>query len=528
MEDEKEELEKRSNFIGENILKWFKGKENFWIFFIIAVSLLIRIYYFSLTYDQPIWWDEADYLNIAKSWLGTNNWDVNPLRPILFPLAICVLFLFGMGEIILRLLILLFSLAAIYYVYKVGELLLSKRDGLLAATFLAIFWSFLFYTQRILVDVPLAFLWLITIYTFFKGYFKNYNWKYFILPGFLLGLSFLLKFSSISLVAIFFIYLLITEKSKLFGNKRVITFYLTSLLTVIPYFIWQKVKFGSFLAFYTSAINPAQKAISRSFTQSLLDQIVFSTNVTHSILAILFVGGAILTLVSFLLLIDRSARKATPYNKNMFLILWLAISFIFFGWLNYGSYMDERYYFILYPAMFLLAAKFTFYLYDNVKKAGKILAIILVAFLICFAAYQNLSHADAIIESKKTSFEQSKNIGEWLDKNSDVKRYQLLLGDSAAMVYYSDRNYINDPATNITDVERSLQKYRPEYLAITLYSFNPSVQTPYSDLIYFIFSSRDIFLPVHMVAPNIPLNEQVAIPVGTIFKINNSYFEEQE
>jgi len=48
-------LEKR---IGE-VVRWIKNPYNFAFVAILAFTIILRLYYFSLTKNQPLWWDEA-------------------------------------------------------------------------------------------------------------------------------------------------------------------------------------------------------------------------------------------------------------------------------------------------------------------------------------------------------------------------------------------------------------------------------------------------------------------------------------
>ena len=88
-----------------------------WALFIITV--VIRLFYFFQTYSQPVWWDEGDYMNLARAWaFGKPGWDLNPLRPVLFPLIVAVLMKVGFSELLFRIISILFSLLAIFITYK--------------------------------------------------------------------------------------------------------------------------------------------------------------------------------------------------------------------------------------------------------------------------------------------------------------------------------------------------------------------------------------------------------------------------
>ena len=68
----------------EKIINWLKKDYNLYFVGILVLALVIRLYYFSLTLDQPLWWDEAEYMNMARAWAFNLNYDFIPVRPVLF------------------------------------------------------------------------------------------------------------------------------------------------------------------------------------------------------------------------------------------------------------------------------------------------------------------------------------------------------------------------------------------------------------------------------------------------------------
>src|SRR3989338_5280216 len=93
---------------GRYIIEWLKDPLNAVIASLCLLLVGIRVYYFVVTLNQPVWWDEGDYLNIARLWaFGHPGWDINPLRPLLFPLVAAFVFKVGGGEFLLRVFVLL-------------------------------------------------------------------------------------------------------------------------------------------------------------------------------------------------------------------------------------------------------------------------------------------------------------------------------------------------------------------------------------------------------------------------------------
>ena len=87
-EDKKEAgiLEKRE----KKLIDWFKDKYNLSLFLVIVFAVVIRIYYFIMAQNQPLWWDEAEYMVIAQGWASGADVALDPVRQVLFPFIIFV------------------------------------------------------------------------------------------------------------------------------------------------------------------------------------------------------------------------------------------------------------------------------------------------------------------------------------------------------------------------------------------------------------------------------------------------------
>ena len=44
--------------------------ENKIFLIVLGIGIFLRLYYLFLTYNQPLWWDEAEYLLMAKYFAG--------------------------------------------------------------------------------------------------------------------------------------------------------------------------------------------------------------------------------------------------------------------------------------------------------------------------------------------------------------------------------------------------------------------------------------------------------------------------
>ncbi len=509
----------KKEHIKNKIKTWLKDPYNLTFFIILLVFIAIKLYYFSITARQPLWWDEADYMNMARTWTGSSvAWPASPVRPVLLPFIASIFMFLGLGELSIRFLVMLSSIASIILMYGIGKLLFNKKIALISSFILAIFWSTSFYSYRLLTDVPVMMLWLATIYFFFNAYFKDKNYKHYILPGILLGLSFLMKTSSVILVLVIAFYLFTTEKFKVFKNKRIWIFFIIALLTITPYLIYMKTSFNSVAA---TPGNPYFNDINDNF-KSLMRQLPFIFTHLKLVFLILFALG-LLWMFFHMYLSKRIFTKATRSNNYYFLLIWIVFSLIFFSkLLSYDtSYLDERYYFVFYPAIFFIVAIGLDRLHEFIKKYQKQIAALVVLAILLFSSYQHIKQADSVIKTKKDSFIQLKLAGEYVKANTAPDDIIFILEEQAEITYYSERNFIHIDTENSTSITPLLETHKPKYVVMSFYY---SLGNEFShDIINYVFSNSDIFIPVQAYQPYVDQNQQ--IPLAIIFKINPLFYK---
>src|SRR3989338_2575119 len=128
-------------------------KENWLLFVVLAFAIIVRLYYFFKVGEQPIWWDEGDYLALAKIWaLDLVKPDLYEhfvgLRPLLYPFVLTAFFKIGLGEMAIRFFTLLLpALGAVYLTYLLGKSMYNQYVGFAAALMTSAFWTLLFFTM---------------------------------------------------------------------------------------------------------------------------------------------------------------------------------------------------------------------------------------------------------------------------------------------------------------------------------------------------------------------------------------------
>ncbi len=104
---------------------------------------------------------------------------------------------------------------------------------------------------------------------------------------------------------------------------------------------------------------------------------------------------------------------------------------------------------------------------DNKKLTYSIIAILLVV------AFFQISHADSLIENKKTSYLPVKFAGEWIKENSD-KEDLILSISSTQNTYYSERRtFPYSHLDNSSAFGEYVDKNRPKYITLSLFEPHP-------------------------------------------------------
>src|SRR3989344_7401240 len=194
------------------IKSWLTEKHNLIFCIILLLALAIRFIFFFQTYNQPVWWDEGEYLAMAKSFASNIPFNFNAQRGPLFSLVVAALFIADASEPIIRLLaVVLPSLLVVLVAYLLGSSLYSKKTGLIFAFINAFFWVNLFNTTRIHTDMLALLFAILSLYIFWRYYMVETKLKYLWLLGLVTALGFATRSQNALIGAGIVVYLLLTE-----------------------------------------------------------------------------------------------------------------------------------------------------------------------------------------------------------------------------------------------------------------------------------------------------------------------------
>ncbi len=457
MESEDAHTENKfSRFIG--------GRENQIFIGILVFAFVLRLYYFFTTLNQPVWWDEAEYLNIAKHFAGKYMADWWSGRPILAPLIFAGLYKVGLGEISFRFVEVLFSVFGVALTYFIVKDLYDKKVALLAALFMSVFWMHLFYTTRILVDVPSTTMWTLILFLFWRSI-KTQKTKYYVLTGFALSFGILLRFPVFLSMVPIAIILLLNERLKVFTNKNNWIMLSSALSLLIPYFIWSYLKFGNPIYQVTYGAGAAGQVLGLPGFIPYIK--LFLTYLQWPLLVLFIVGFAMFG--NLFIGADMLIKNKEPKLKaDLLILLWILIPLIYF---SMQMRQEERYIFFIFPAVFCVASKGLFYIKDFIAKKSRAIAWIILVTFVIVGMFMQVSYAQQAIQSKINSYDAVRDAAIWMKENS-VSSDTILTASTVQTQYYAERKVYS-----FTGTPEELRPYADEvnakYAAVSVYEKYP-------------------------------------------------------
>ncbi|MEK6935674.1 MAG: glycosyltransferase family 39 protein [Nanoarchaeota archaeon] len=427
----------------EKIIKWIKNPYNLAFLGVLIFAIIIRIYYFFLTYNQALWWDEAEYMSMAKAWAFGWDYTFLTVRPILFSFISSLFLRISVSEFLPRIFILLISMSTIIGIYLLGKEIFDRKIGIVSALFMSVFYLNLFFTYRLLVDlVSLAF------YTFSAFFFYRYFIKKSVISLYvgtvLIGIGTMFRIPTVALLFAIVIYALITERLKLFKLKEVWVSVILFFLTISPYIIWGYIKFGKFVILEAGKWNAPKENILSGGISTLMNYIFLFPVYLSWIGLIIFVLGLFAMYKLFIGFDLLFKEDNTEIKKYLYLILILIFPILL---ISFSLHVNEdRYILNSFPAIFIISGYFILTLYHFLKgKIGKIIVILIIIFLLGYLSYFQIHSGDSLIKNKLSSYYPVKEAGLWLKQNSKFSD-KILSKSWPQIEYYSERKTLMIPS----------------------------------------------------------------------------------
>lgn len=492
----------------DKIKNWLKDPYNLGLVGVIALSLVIRIYYLIYTKGQTLWWDEAEYLSLAKHWAFNVPFDFGPARPPLFQFLSALSFMMGLGEQFIKFVFVVIPSAAISgAVYYLGKEMFNKKIGLIAAFLSAVSWTLVFWTSRQQPDF-LSMFFSVLSFTFMWRYWKQPNRKDVILAGIFAAAGLYFKVSALLVPIVFMVFIFAKDRFVAFKMKDYYIFSAAFLLTLLPYFIWGQITFGAAVPFFNEysdqVVDPNEHFawysidfLARLTTNGLGFNTVIQALFSSPIKAIL----ASLLLISFLVGLVKAMRCLlyadilVKEGKRWFdarTFSFLAIVVITAFYIFWIKALEDRWVFLWLPFIFFLIGDALSDLENYLSKHSTYLATGAIVVILLLGGFSQLQNAHNIVESRKGSYGPVRDAGIWIKQHSNP-------GDPIASishtqtVYYTERQVINFAhIRSSTEFETWLKENKPAYLIHSV--FEPIVFDPRMSWLQTYFQTNQTLL----------------------------------
>ncbi|MEK6875331.1 MAG: glycosyltransferase family 39 protein [Nanoarchaeota archaeon] len=471
---QEEIIEKRKS----KFISWFNKTDNLILISILVFALVLRIYFFIITMNQPLWWDEACYGSIATN-LVTHIWDDTALiigetkiRPFIFPFIWSILIRLGFQESYSRFLLeFIPSILTVLFVYLSTKELYGKKVAVFSSIIFSGLWIHLFYTFRFMTDIPsMAFLYL-SIYLFILATKSDLNKKYFLFSLIFLAFSTLMRYTN-GLFFLIYLFMLIISKKFLIKDKKFWIYGIIGISPLLLFFIFNYFTQGNvFPALFGNYLNPAQiDGKPAPFAWHFLNYVYIYLTTPFFIIFIL----GLFIVLSELIIGYNFIFKNINLRNHLFLILLFITVYSFFIFYLKGA--EDRYFLASSLTLCSFAGIGLSYIYSFIKRYNSIVSIVLVLVILVTGLYFQITFANDLIKIKKDSFIQMKQGFEWMEGNSPPGSIIAGSGVEPYAIYYSQFRTFTLP-DNKTDQDKILnadylvyhfftpqQSYIPAYL----------------------------------------------------------------
>ena len=204
----------------------------FLLFLILIIGCVVRIIYF---FDNAIWWDTSVYIGMAKyiySWGESGLWEAS--RPLVWPSILGFFSLFETNALYAgKVLQTFFSLGIVLTTFFIGKKVFNESTALLAALFVAVSPTLLFFNTVPMTAIPSTFFCVLGIFFLLKK--KN------LAAGFFIGLATMTRFLQVFVLLPLVLYVIYCYIRKKVEMKTVIpavlSFLSGFLIITLPYLI---------------------------------------------------------------------------------------------------------------------------------------------------------------------------------------------------------------------------------------------------------------------------------------------------
>ncbi len=463
---------------------WLRKPSNILIVFLFVFLIILRLYYTSLTANQPLWWDEAEYMSAAKSYAGIIDFRASDIRTPGFPLIASVFFMMGLREGLILKFFLAFipsMIAILLFFWLIKEMYPDKRIAIISTLLFGVLWEHIFYSMRFHTENYALIFQFLAMIVLFKVYLKKEkmsiitpknSWVFIILFSIL---AILFRPTNAPFIPALLAFGLLVNASYLKKVKGIYILFGAVIIVILAIlFITNLDKIPVVSFYYNAASPPAFHFIYSPFAGYYASVIPG----LPPLLLYLFYLGLFIALIKIFLITDK--LKDLESNKenldlksdimNLLLLIAVISSFVFILKI---SIIEYRWFFMLLPAMFAFTSKAIVLIAETISKSLKMkyLAAIIIILLVSLGAYNQLLHADNIVKVKIDSYAQVRDAGLWIKENSN-KEDVVFTNSQTQNTYYSERMTYGFGA-NESDFYKNIEDKKPKYIVVSAFESYP-------------------------------------------------------
>jgi len=484
--------EKTEDFKNKNLLKKiddFIEKNSFYILLaILIIAFIIR--FKNIGINAAVWWDEADYLTLAKNYgLGLPE-QAAPWRARMIPMFLGIFYFFGANEWFIKFIQASVSVLGIYLTFLIGKTFFNKKVGLITALMLTVYHESIFWTARISMGTYAIVIWALIAYLFWKGY-PNCNKKYLLIAGGLYSFG-IYAYDTIGFLILFLLaYLLITERLTFLKKKQFWFFVLGAVIVFVPLASYHYVEFHGYFGESSNFLSDIYPRVGRFMTAdfSIPENVVqdwqrpfmdvFKESFVYfTALPILFKWpffvAFLIGLTIFLDLVlgyDLLLKgKSLKLKKQLYLLLWSLSLMIPLGVTvaTTGFYFEPRFISPALPVLFVIAGVGLVKIYDWLKKYNDLVAISVVVLLLILGINAQLTYSNQLIDMKKDSYSAENEAGTWLKEHTQEGDILTGCGQTVQIIYYTEREFYS-AGSNQTRLENLIDEYNSKFIMVDAY-----------------------------------------------------------
>ncbi len=427
------------------------------ILLLLAGALAVRVALLALTWGQPVWWDEAEYLLQARHLaLGTPADGFSGQRPMLLSLVLSAFYALGLGEGAIRVALAAVSVGAVFLAVRAGEQLLGPRPALLAAALGSVCYVPVFYTGRVMTELPHLALSLLALWLFLSQAPRAV-----LASGVVLALATLTRFPAVLTGFALVLADVLANRGRVVRSRPFLASVGFGALLFVPYVIWSWRTLGSPLHAWTASGNlmpdlaPAER----------WSGVVQYAGWLRSTLGL---AGCALVALGACRAIWGVARDRGRHAR-LLLLLWIALPLAYFG--LFVRPILDRYLIVALPALLLLLAEAACWIGEALARFVRPARLVVPAAVGLFGAYFLGADALAVVRAKRDSYGGLQLAGRWIALHAPPG-LPVASASVAQLTYYTARRGLPLP-TDIARLESWLLTERP-ILVFSTYEPHPA------------------------------------------------------